>query len=362
MKWTKVIVATFCIALSAVAFAADKLGVAEPVAKGGVPAADIEAFWDILETSIHTDEYTLITRSALKQMMVEIGLTTSSDLLKLNSAQKAKLGQLEGVKYILVSTISKFGSQLTCTVSLLESSTGEIDQERTGNFRVKNLDELADKLNPFLEEIGLTGPQKARIPWSAILSPVIKVPGAPSYLADDFNVRFEEALMDKGLKLQNLQNVTKILQDNNMRNLFELEPKEFRKVGDLLEVDLLIQAFITEFEIEVENKYSSETGANTIQRIGRIEGSIRIISAQTGENICSVPFDERINFRSLSRTTRDWNNKDYSKYLIKTVIPEKIVPAIMKSSAFKDRLGGKEEEKKSSADAKKSDALNAVKE
>ena len=52
MKWTKVIVATFCIALSAVAFAADKLGVAEPVAKGGVPAADIEAFWDILETKI----------------------------------------------------------------------------------------------------------------------------------------------------------------------------------------------------------------------------------------------------------------------------------------------------------------------
>ena len=80
--------------------AADKLAVAEPVGKGGVKAADIEAFWGILESSIQSDEYKLISRGALKQMMTEIGLTTSSDLVNLNSSQKAKLGQIETVKYL----------------------------------------------------------------------------------------------------------------------------------------------------------------------------------------------------------------------------------------------------------------------
>ena len=79
---------------------ADQLAVAEPVAKGGVKAGDIDALWGMLESSIRSDEYKLISRSALKQMLTEIGLTTSSDLVSLNSAQKAKLGKVEGVKYI----------------------------------------------------------------------------------------------------------------------------------------------------------------------------------------------------------------------------------------------------------------------
>ena len=140
----------FALLLSAVltlgAAAADKLAVAEPVGKGGVQADEIETFWGILETSIHSNEYKLISRGALKQMLTEIGLTTSSDLVNLNSAQKAKLGQLEGAKYILVSEIGRFGSKLNCTMKILDSSTGEIDQMRTANIRVSDFDELADKI------------------------------------------------------------------------------------------------------------------------------------------------------------------------------------------------------------------------
>ena len=83
--------AAICAVLTVGAFAADKLAIAEPVGRGGVPAADIEAFWGILESSVQSDEYTLISRGALKQMMTEIGLTTSSDLVNLNSNQKARL-------------------------------------------------------------------------------------------------------------------------------------------------------------------------------------------------------------------------------------------------------------------------------
>ena len=334
MKLNKILFAFACIALSAAAFAADKLAVAEPVGKGGVPASDIEAFWGILESSIQSDEYTLVSRGALKQMLTEIGLTTSSDLVSLNSKQKAKLGEVEGVKYILVSEVSKFGSRLNCTMRILDATTGEIDQARTANLRVKDLDELADQIEAALQKLLSDDKSLHR---SAILAPVIKV-AAPSYLADDFNVRLEDAMLDKGLRLQNLQSVAKILKKNDMDNLNELEPKMYVKAGKLLEVDMLIQATVTRFEIEKIAYNVAETGASGFRYIGNLEGSIRIISAQTGETLGSVPFEERVDFRSIPISTRrDWTLDDYGKYLIKTVIPQKIVPGIMKSPAFKDK-------------------------
>ena len=355
MNLKKLLVVFACIVLSAGTFAADKLTVAEPVGKGGVPAADIEAFWGILESSIQSDEYTLVSRGALKQMLDEIGLTAESDLVSLNSRQKAKLGEIEGVKYILVSEIGKFGSRLNCTLRILDATTGEIDQARTANLRVKDLDELADQIEDALQK--LLSDDKA-LHRSAILAPVIKV-SAPAYLSEDFNVRLESAMLEKGLRLQNLQSVAKILKKNDMDNLGELEPKMYVKVGKLLEVEMLIQAAITRFEIEKIAYNVAETGASGFRYIGNLEGSVHIISAQTGEMLGSVPFDERVDFRTIPISTRrDWTVDDYGKYLIRTIIPQKIVPGIMKSPAFKDKNEAKAdaEEKKAPAEDRKADA------
>ena len=361
MNLKKLFAAFACVVLSAGIFAADKLAVAEPVGKGGVPASDIEAFWGILESSIQSDEYTLVSRGALNQIMTEIGLTTSSDLVNLNSTQKAKLGKLEGVKYILVSEVSKFGSRLNCTMRIMDATTGEIDQARTANLRVKDLDELADQIEAALEKLLSDDKSLHR---SAILAPVIKV-RAPGYLADDFNVRLENAMLENGLRLQNLQSVAKILKKNDMDNLNELEPKMYVKAGKLLEVEMLIQATITRFEIEKISYNVAETGASGFRYIGNIEGSVRIISAQTGETLGSVPFDERVDFRSIPISTRrDWTVDDYGKHLIKTVIPQKIIPGIMKSPAFKDKAETKAEEKKPAAEKPVADTtmLEAVEE
>ena len=343
--------AALCAVLTVGAYAADKLAIAEPVGKGGVPAADIEAFWGILESSVQSDEYTLISRGALKQMMTEIGLTTSSDLVNLNSNQKARLGEVEGVKYILVSEIGKFGTRLNCTMRILDASTGEIDQARTANLRVADLDQLADQIESTLQTM-LSDDKNLKT--SALLTPIIKV-SAPAYLAEDFNVRLESSLMEKGLRLQNLQSVAKILKKIYLDNLNELEPKMYVKVGKLLEVEMLIQATITRFEIEKIAFNVAETGAKGFRYIGHLEGSVRIVSARTGETLASVPFEERVNFRDLPISmTRDWTVDDYGKYLIKTIIPAEIIPALVNSPALKEKLPATASAKES--EAKESEA------
>ena len=109
MTMKKMLFTSILLCMIAVLSAADRLAIAEPINKGGMSAQDIEAVWSMLEASVDGG-YELISRSALKAMMTEIGLTTSSDLMNLNSSQKARLGEIKTVKYLLVPTVSKFGS------------------------------------------------------------------------------------------------------------------------------------------------------------------------------------------------------------------------------------------------------------
>jgi len=306
------------VMLAASVMAADRLAIAEPIAKGGVKAQDIEAVWGMLEASVDGG-YELISRAALKSIMTEIGLTTSSDLMNLNSVQKAKLGEIKTVKYLLVPTVAALGSRLNLSMVVLDASTGEIDPDRRANETIDNLDEMADKLKDILNEMGL-GREVRKRGKSAILAPIVKVSEAPSYLAEDFNVRLEEALLDAGIRLQNLQSVAKILAKNNIGNLYEVEPAMFVRIGELLRVDNMVQATISRFSFTVKEEYIQVTRTTVVRCIGNLEGNIRIISAQTGEIVASFPFHQKINYDDIDYT-EDWDNEDYGKYLIERQLP-----------------------------------------
>ena len=168
-NWRRLLVISLSLLAVFSAAAADRLAVAEPVALNGVDPEDVAVFWGMLESSVRSDQYQLVSRGALKQMLTEIGLVENSDLVDPDSAQKAALGRLKGVKYLLVSEIGRFGSQLNCTLKILDASTGEIDQARTANLRVRNLDELSDRLESTLST--LLSDNKS-LPALALLQPI----------------------------------------------------------------------------------------------------------------------------------------------------------------------------------------------
>ena len=336
MKFYCKLTAVFTLLLAVFAApAADKLAVAEPVNKGGISASDIEAFWGILESSINSDEYTLISRGALKQMLTEIGLTENSDLVNLNSAQRARMGEVEGVKYILVSEVGKFGTRINCTMRIVDATTGEIDTARTANLRVRDLDELADKIEATLDKL-LSDDKELMM--SAILMPNLQIAKIPDYLAETFNIRLESGLLAGGVRLQNLRSVAKILRDNNLDGLYEMEPKMFRKVGGLLEVQYLIQATITRFEIVGVPYYVSETGAKGYNYTGYLEGFVRVVSAQDGSVTASFPFTGMVTFQSPHGPEMvTVMSKDYGKMLIDSVIASKILPELLRIPELRGR-------------------------
>ncbi len=317
------------MALPVIVFGADKLGVAEPVSKGTLKAEEVGMLWSMLETSVQSEKYTVITRSALQQIMTEIGLTTSSDLLNMNTNQKAKLGMIEGLKYLLVSEIGTFGTRVNCTLRVIDSSTGEVIPLRTANIRVKDLDELADQLEPALEKLFSDNKQLRR---SALLTPIVKAANAPEHFSDDFTVNMENYLLQAGVQIQNLKSVTRILADNGIGSLTEVEPKTYSKIGKLLEVELLLQPTITKFELQAFPFVVTETGYQGVNYVGVIDGHLRVISAQTGTVVASIPIDLKVYFQNLDRQiTMNWTTEDYHKYMLKTAIAQQILPELFKS-------------------------------
>ena len=306
------------IAFSGMVFAADKLAVAEPIGKGGVKAEEIEALWGILETSIQSEEYKVISRGALKQMMTEIGLTETSGLVNMNAAQKAKLGQLDGVKYILITEVGKFGSRYNCTLRIIDSSTGEIDQARTYNLRVKDFDELADKIESALETL-LSDEKNQNI--SAIIFPVVLDKRASRSVGEDFNARMEQQLLRNGVRLRSIQSIKSILQKNNISPLYELEPAKFKTVGKLLESKYLIQVVINRFSVTRVTEYNSLMRQNITTWKGNISGFVKVLYGTKSEIRHVATFNEKINFSDLDIDTEDWTPKDYELHLIDSVIP-----------------------------------------
>lgn len=313
-----------------VAFAAqrDTIAIAEPVAKGGVSPQSIEMLWDMLETSVRTLDYDLISRASLKDIMTEADLASSSGLINPNSKQLATLGKVKGVKYLLVTSIGQFGSRLNLTLKLLDCSTGDISQNRSENLRVADLDELADKLEPTLNKLFSDTKTLKR---SALLMPILQLEGLPENLDQQLYAFMGSCLLQNDIALQNLTDVTAILKKNKIRRLETLEPALCHKLGKLLEVEFLIQSTINRFSLTAAPFVIAETGAQFLNYAGAIGGTVKVIETATGRIAALLPFEMSIDSRAIGfQNTMGWQPEDFYKYMIFNSFAQQVLPGLVK--------------------------------
>jgi len=318
-----------CLLTAGLCWGIDRLAIAEPTVRAGMEKDEGLMLWGILEDEVAAKaegKFELVSRAALQQMMTEIGLTTSSDLVNLNSTQKAKLGRLETVKYLLISEVGKFGSKVNCTMRILDASTGIIDPARTVNLRCRNLDELGDQLE---WAVGKLLSDKKEYDRVALLKPTVTVANAPAFLTSEYTNIFESSLISAGVPLQNLTSVDKILAQNGLNSLNEVQPKEYVQIGRLLEVKKLLCSTIDRFEITGTPYYVAETGAKGTIYTGSMSGSLKVINTADGETQVVLPFDLKMDFRQLPpQMTMTWTDVDYGKQMLRTLMTERILPEV----------------------------------
>ena len=324
----KRIMSFFGAALLALSFsltAADKIAIAEPVLRSGIKAAEVDAVWDMMESAFQSEEYELISRASLKSMLTEIGLTAASDLLDLKSEQQAAMGKIQGVKYILVPTLSKLGTQYNFLLKVVDASTGKVDQRRSASLRFKNMDELADKLEPTLMQ-ALSDKKNSGL--TALLNPVVRC-RVPANFNENLSSCMESTLISNGVALQNLSSVERIFKENNLGSMSELEPKMYVKVGKLLEVDYLIYNVITRFEIRTTERHIAASNRTVRNTTGKIAGTIYVISAKTGQKAAVIPMDTSVNFKKIGEDTSDWTEEDYERFMAFNCISPNAIAKIL---------------------------------
>ena len=122
MKKIRIIAAVLtmlCLTVSVTA--ADQVAVAEPVVRGGnLPKTEVEMLWSMLEAGV-SGSYRVITRSALQQMMTEIELANSSQLLEQAATLKALRNS--SLQYFFFTSKMKIANAcLPCRLSTKQGS------------------------------------------------------------------------------------------------------------------------------------------------------------------------------------------------------------------------------------------------
>ncbi len=274
-------------------FARSKVGIVEPIAGSSLTEDDALAIWEDLEATFHSSDYTLLSRAALKQMMTEIGLTTSSDLLNMNASQKAKLGQIKGIKYLIVPLLRKLGTRITLTLKTVEASTGEVDQGRSATLKATSLDEISDKLEVTLADMLRDDKNGTPVAKSskkcALLTPVIKMAQAPDYLQGGFTTWMQSALLSKGIQLADLADVSRFQKADPT----EMTDRDCAVLGRELRVDCLILFEITDFAIFDIPWTSPKTGASGHSYSGRFRARMKVRDVNDGSLVdaCPVVYD-----------------------------------------------------------------------
>ena len=325
-KKMKKIIAIIALAASSAFAARDKIGIAEPAVGSQFSKDDALAIWDELEASFHSKEYTLISRAAMKQIMTEIGFTTSSDLLNMNSAQKAKLGQIEGIKYLIVPSLRKLGTRITLALKTVETSTGEVDQDRSATLKATSLDEISDKLEVTLADMlrddknGTTVARSSK--KCALLTPVIRMAQYPATLQGDFNTWMQSALLGNGLQLANLADVSRF----QKAGLTEMTDRDYAVLGRELRVACLIQFEITDFVIIDVPWASPETGASGHTYSGRFRGRMKVVDANDGSLVdsCPVMYDSFLGKTSNGMPpppVESWAEQVIIKSVMEVIVP-----------------------------------------
>ena len=318
MKRIVILAAMFA---AATVLAADKIAVAEPKVSRNFSHDDALAIWDEIEESIKSTEYEVVTRAALKDMMTEIGLTTSSDLVDVNSTQKAQLGKLKGVKYLLLPSLRKLGSTITLSMRVVDASTGVIDQDRTAQVKSKSLDEIADKIAVTVKD--LLKDDKA--PSScALLTPVINMSAPPPYLQGDFNTWVQSALLANGIRLANLADVSRF----QKAGLTQMTDTDYAVLGRKLRVKYLIQTEITNFAITAVPWSSPETGASGYIYYGQISARMKVVDANDGSLRDAVPIEWSKELGRSGGMQPASLGDTYGKNMIAEIVTQTVVPRL----------------------------------
>jgi len=173
------------------------LAILKPEALQGVDDAAAMLIWDVLESSAgNGGAFRVISRSDIPRMQEEIGFTTSSDLVNLSSAHRARIGKIKTVARLLATTIGIVDGTCVMSFKVFDASTAEIEAGRSDTLSGPSLDAVRRQIPGMLDRI-LAAP-----PSGFVLMPSDVPVSMPRSVAGSFDVELSRALAASGIAVK----------------------------------------------------------------------------------------------------------------------------------------------------------------
>ena len=297
------------------AFAKTVVGIVEPVVGSSFTEENSSFVCEDLEMAFMDMGCTIVSRSAVKQLMTDIGATTSSDLLNLNLSQKTKLRQFKDAEYLIVPILRKLGTKITLLLKAVATSTGDVEQERMARISGNSLDDISDNLRYMIVA--------ARSPV-ALLTPAFKMEDPPAFLIGSLNTWVRSALLDNGI---NVANITHFQPED----LMATTDQEYAALGRKLRVRYLIQMEIVDFDVKAIQSSVSIAGGRriTYKYHGSIVARMKVVDANDG----SIMKEEGLVYDNALGSSSDAppeNFRDiYGEHMVTEMVKKFVVPRLV---------------------------------
>lgn len=122
----------------------------------GVDTTLTEAIVENLTTAlIDTKKYQIIERNQIDKLMTELKLQNSDDF---NDNLREELGNLYGVKLVILGSVTRIGNNITINIRGVEVSTGSAQFAK--NITTKNEDDIPELINVLIGELTETKVKK----------------------------------------------------------------------------------------------------------------------------------------------------------------------------------------------------------
>jgi len=129
--------------------------------KGTINEADAGAILsDLLLSEIDSKAYRLFERSQLKALLTEQKFQ-ESDLVS-DAAKAAKFGKLAGIRYLVLGSLSRLGSEYHLSARVVDCETAEIGER--GRVKFGSINDAADALPELVNVLGLRAGGEATRP------------------------------------------------------------------------------------------------------------------------------------------------------------------------------------------------------
>ena len=129
-------------------------------------------------------------------MQEEIGFTTSSDLVNLASHDRARIGNIKTVSKLLATSVGRVGETYTLALKVFDSSTAEIETNRSRTQTARSIDAFLPLLPQLLAEV-LAAP-----PAGTVLISAAAPLSMPRSVARAFDAELAQALATAGVAVK----------------------------------------------------------------------------------------------------------------------------------------------------------------